>query len=119
MLVSELNRNRRIGTEFEFVLPQIGSGSGADVRRTLAQILTSNGLPTVVRGYSHRPIPEGMDLAVEYDSSVRGESRYSGIQWESHYPSSCQFQYPNSPCIQSEPLPTTCRGGLESMLYSP
>ena len=83
MLISELNRNRRIGTEFEFVLPQIGSGTGDDVRRTLAQILTSNGLPTVARGYSHRPIPAGMDLAVEYDSSVRGESRYSGIRWES------------------------------------
>tara|TARA_R110002072_G_scaffold185761_1_gene342644 strand:- start:298 stop:1254 length:957 start_codon:yes stop_codon:yes gene_type:complete len=83
MLVSELNRNRRIGTEFEFVLPQIGSGNGSDVRRTLAEVLSANGLPTVARGYSHRPVPAGAVLAVEYDGSVRGESRYRGIQWQS------------------------------------
>jgi len=83
MLVSELNRSRRIGTEFEFVLPQTGSGNGSDVRRTLAEVLTANGLPTVARGYSHRPVPVGAVLAVEYDGSVRGESRYRGINWQS------------------------------------
>lgn len=83
MLVSELNRSRRIGTEFEFVLPQIGTGTGDDVRRTLAEVLTANGLATISRSYSHRPVPAGALLAVEYDGSVRGSSPYSGIKWQS------------------------------------
>ena len=83
MLTADIDRSRRIGTEFEFALPQIGSGDGGDVRRTLAEILTANGQPAVARGYSHRPLPAGIDLAIEYDASVRGESRYSGIRWQS------------------------------------
>lgn len=83
MLNAEIDRSRRIGTEFEFTLPQIGSGTGDDVRRTLAEVLTANGLPAIARGYSHRPLPDGIDLAIEYDASVRGESRYSGIRWQS------------------------------------
>ena len=41
----------------------------------------TNGLNAVVRGYCHDPLPRGADLAVEFDSSVRGESEYAGIQW--------------------------------------
>lgn len=74
MLSAEIDRSRRIGTEFEFALPQIGTGTGDDVRRTLAEVLTANGLPAVARGYSHRPLPDGIDLAVEYDASVRGRA---------------------------------------------
>ena len=83
MLNAEIDRSRRIGTEFEFTIPQIGSGGGEDVRRTLAEVLNSNGLRTIVRGYSHRPLQSGIDLAVEYDASVRVESRYAGIRWQS------------------------------------
>lgn len=83
MLTAEINRSRRIGVEYEFAIPQIGNGGGDDVRRTLAEVLNSNGLRTVVRGYSHRPLQAGIDLAVEYDASVRGESRYAGIRWQS------------------------------------
>lgn len=83
MLSSELSRNRRLGVEFEMVIPQIGGGVSADVREVIAQVLTANGVPAVARGYSHRPIPHGADVCVEYDSSVRGESRFRGISWVS------------------------------------
>lgn len=83
MLVAELSRNRRLGVEFEVAVPQVGAGQSDDVRRTLAQVLSANGVPSVVRGYSHRAVPEGSDVAVEYDASVRGESRYRGIRWVS------------------------------------
>ena len=83
MLVAELSRNRRLGVEFEVAVPQVGAGQSDDVRRTLAQVLSANGVPSVVRGYSHREVPEGSDVAVEYDASVRGESRYRGIRWVS------------------------------------
>jgi hypothetical protein len=81
MLVSELNRTRRIGAEYEMTVPLVGSGSGADVQQTLARVLTANGIRAIARGYSHDPVPAGVDLAVEYDSSVQGESRYAGISW--------------------------------------
>ena len=83
MLTAELNRTRRIGCEYEMTVPLVGSGSGADVQRTLAHVLTANGLPAISRGYSHEPIPGGVDLAVEFDSSVHGESVYNGISWHS------------------------------------
>ena len=83
MLVAELSRNRRLGVEFEVAVPQVGGGQSDDVRRTLAQALSANGVPSVVRGYSHRDVPDGADVAVEYDASVRGESRYRGIRWVS------------------------------------
>ena len=83
MLHAEINRSRRIGTEFEFVLPQTGTGGGDDVRRTLAEVLTANGLRTVARRYSHQPVPGNADLAVESDASVDGQRRYTGIRWQS------------------------------------
>lgn len=83
MLISELNHNRRLGVEFEFAIPQIGSSDGSDVRRVLADILTSNGVTAISRSYSQRPVPPGCYVVIEYDSSVTGESRYSGIRWNS------------------------------------
>jgi hypothetical protein len=84
MLVSELNRNsRRLGCEFEVAVPQVGGGQSDDVRKVIAQVLSANDVPAVARGYSHRPVPDGADVCVEYDSSVRGESRFRGVQWVS------------------------------------
>ena len=82
MLIAELNRTRRLGLEFEFAIPQIGSGDGSDVRRVLAEVLSQNGITAVARSYSQYPVPLGRDVAVEYDSSVRGESRFNGIRWQ-------------------------------------
>lgn len=82
MRIAELNRNRRMGCEFEMTVPIVGSGSGHDVQQTLATVLSANGVAAVARGYSHARITNA-DVAVEYDSSVRGESRYDGIRWHS------------------------------------
>ncbi len=81
MLTAELNRSRRIGCEFEMTMPLVGSGSGSDIQHTLARVLSSNGLSAVSRSYSHSRLPSGADLAVEYDSSVTGESKFNGITW--------------------------------------
>lgn len=81
MLTADLNRTRRLGVEFEFAIPQIGVGSDGDVRRALAEILSQNGVAAVAREYSHHPVPPGRDVAVEYDASIRGESRFRGIRW--------------------------------------
>ncbi len=81
MLHAELNRTRRMGAEFEMTAPRIGSGSGTDVQRTLAEVLTANGIRAIHRSYSHSPVPDGFDVAVECDSSVRGERRFEGIAW--------------------------------------
>jgi hypothetical protein len=81
MLIAELNRSRRIGTEYEMTLPLVGRGTGDDVQRVLADVLSANGIRAMVRGYDHTLLPPGIDVAVEYDSSVQGESRYQGITW--------------------------------------
>jgi len=81
MLIAELNRTRRIGAEYEMTVPLVGTGTGADVQQTLARVLTANGIGAIARGYSHAPVPDGADVAVESDSSVEGESRYQGIVW--------------------------------------
>jgi|GEM_PF-6597563 len=81
MLSADLNRTRRLGVELEFALCQLGGGDQNDVRRMLAEILTSNGVPAIARGYSHAPVPHGVDICVEYDASVRGESRYQNLRW--------------------------------------
>ena len=62
---AELNRSRRIGVEHEMTVPLVGTGTGTDVQRTLADVLTANGLRAIARGYSHSPLPDGVDLAVE------------------------------------------------------
>ena len=79
MLAVAVNRTRTIGVEYEATVPLVGAGCGQDVQRTLAGVLTANGLRAVARGYRHDPLPPGMDLAVEYDSSVQGETRYRGV----------------------------------------
>lgn len=81
MLIAEINRSRKLGVEYEMTVPLVGRGSGQDVQQTLANVLTANGLSAVARGYSHEPLPSGVDFGVEYDSSVHGESQYSGIEW--------------------------------------
>lgn len=81
MLNAEINRNKRLGVEHELTLPKMGSSSDRDIQNTLAEILTANGLPSIARSYSHRPIPSGYDLAVEYDSSVRGHSEWRNVPY--------------------------------------
>ena len=76
-----INATRRIGVEVECILPIIGVGENVDVQRLLADVLTRQGLPAVCRGYSHHPLPPGTLLAVEHDSSLRDEERFSGIRW--------------------------------------
>lgn len=62
-------------------MPVVGSGGGHEVQLVVARVLTANGVRTIARPYSHEPLPAGVDVAVEYDSSVTGESRYQGITW--------------------------------------
>ena len=81
MLTAELNKTRRIGCEYEMTIPLIGTGSGHDVQQTLANVLTANGIRAIARPYDHTLLPRNTDVAVEYDSSVRGESQYAGITW--------------------------------------
>jgi hypothetical protein len=62
-------------------VPLVGSGNGMDIQRALAQALTANGVRAMARSYSHDPLHNNTDIAVEFDNSVQGESRYSGIRW--------------------------------------
>lgn len=82
-LVAALNRERRIGAEYEMTVPVVGSGGATAVRQTLARVLMANGLPSIARDYTHSLVPDGYDLAVESDSSIEGERRYQGIAWHS------------------------------------
>ena len=81
MLRAELNRNRRIGCEFEMYLPLLGGASNEQVRASLAQVLSRNGLPTTSRGYSSAPIPCGYDLCVESNSSIRGTWEWDHVPY--------------------------------------
>ena len=81
MPTADANRARPIGCEYEMTVPLVGAGSGMDVRRTLAGVPSANGLPAVARGYRHDPLPPGADLAMESDSSARGEALYAGVAW--------------------------------------
>lgn len=81
-LASQLDKPvRTLGGEFECCVPIVGNGSNLDVQRQIASILTSNGIRAGYRGYSHLPLPPNIDVMVETDASVRGESRYMGISW--------------------------------------
>ena len=82
MLAATLT-NRKLGCEFEFAMPIVGGGSGHDVQRVLADVLTANDLTACSRAYCHDPLPPQCDLAVEYDSSVRGMDDMPGIAWAS------------------------------------
>jgi hypothetical protein len=81
MLSAEINLSRRIGCEYEMTVPLVGTGSGIDVQRTLANVLTANGNRAVARGYSHEPLPRGVHVAVEYDGTVEGETKWEGVAW--------------------------------------
>jgi hypothetical protein len=62
-------------------IPLIGGGSQQDLRVKMAKILSANGLRAVARGYSHAPVGDDLDVVVEHDNSIVGESVYSGIEW--------------------------------------
>ncbi len=81
MLMSSLNRSRRMGIEIEMAVPLIGGGQAHDLRCKMADILSVNGLRAVARNYSHSPVPDGYDVVIESDSSIRGETQYQGIEW--------------------------------------
>jgi hypothetical protein len=81
-LVADLHANpRSFGCEYEVTMPLLGVGSATDLRRVVSEVLTSNGVRSIQRNYSHEPVPDGVDAVVEMDSSVEGESRYHGITW--------------------------------------
>jgi hypothetical protein len=61
----------------------MGTASGTDVQNTLAEILTANGLPAIARGYSHQSIPDNYDLAIEFDSSIRGHTDWQNVPYAS------------------------------------
>lgn len=79
--MASLNRYRRCGLELEMALPLIGGGQAHDLRVKMADILSANGLKAIARSYCHSPVPDGYDLVVEYDGSIRGETLYQGIEW--------------------------------------
>lgn len=81
MLSSTLNRSRRIGIEIEMAIPLIGGGSAQDLRVKMAQILTANGLRAAARSYSHAPVGDNLDVVVEHDGSIVGESVFRGVEW--------------------------------------
>ncbi len=78
---SEINVNRKIGIEIEFVAPIIGRGTNHDVQELLAQVLTNHGIQACSRGYTQQPLPGGCQLAVEHDASLHDESKYRGFSW--------------------------------------
>ena len=78
---SEINHNRKIGIEIEFVAPIIGRGTNRDVQELLAQVLSNDGIRSCSRGYTQQPLPPGCQLAVEHDASLHDESRYRGLSW--------------------------------------
>ncbi len=79
--MSSLNRSRRVGVELEMALPLIGGGQAHDLRCKMADILSVNGLRAIARSYSHSPVPDGYDVVIESDGSIRGETQYQGIEW--------------------------------------
>ena len=78
---SEINLNRKIGIEIEFVAPIIGRGSNHDVQELLAQVLSNHGIRSCSRGYTQQPLPSDCQLAVEHDASLHDESKYRGLSW--------------------------------------
>ena len=81
MLTAELNRTRRIGCEFEMTVPLVGKGCVSDVQEVLAEVLGKNGICATFRPYDNSLVPNGVDVAVEYDSSILGETKFEGIEW--------------------------------------
>src|SRR6478752_2100128 len=81
MLKATVNDERWIGCEMECVCPIVGHGESRDVQELLANVLTQQGIRAIARGYTNSPLPEGCQVAVEHDSSLRDESRYPGVRW--------------------------------------
>jgi hypothetical protein len=91
-LVSTLNKTRTIGAEFEGYLILTGSGDARSAQESIADALTANGIRAVARGYSHDPLPPGVQIAVEYDSSIVPEQRYRGIRWAQLEVKTCKLE---------------------------
>jgi len=62
-------------------VPLVGRGNNSDAQEALAEVLAKNNLFSISRPYDNSPVPPGVDLAVEHDSSIAGENRYQGIKW--------------------------------------
>jgi hypothetical protein len=69
-LVSSLNRTRLIGSEFEGALIITGGGDPRAAQQSVADALTANGIRAIARDYDHSALPNGVTVAVEYDSSI-------------------------------------------------
>ena len=80
-LVSSLNSTRLIGSEFEGYIVLTGGNDPRAAQQSLADALSANGIRAIARGYDHSPLPNGVVVAVEYDSSISPEQRYAGIRW--------------------------------------
>ena len=80
-LASSLNRSRKIGSEFEGFIIITGGTDARAAQDSLAHALSQNGISAIARGYSHEPLPPGVKVAVEYDSSIVPEQKYHGIRW--------------------------------------
>ena len=80
-LISSLNRTRKIGSEYEGYIILTGAGDARSAQDSLAHALSENGIRAIARGYSKDPLPPGVKVAVEYDSSIEPEQRYRGIRW--------------------------------------
>jgi hypothetical protein len=80
-LTATLNRNRKIGVEYECAIPIIGGGGDREVQEEVSRILTANGVRSCWRHYSHDPVPAGCDVMVERDGSIEGETRFNGVRW--------------------------------------
>ena len=78
MLESNLNTSRLVGCEYECYLA-VTAGTQIDTMQTIVNVLSANGIPAACRGYSHAPIPPGIDMMIETDSSIRPESRFATI----------------------------------------
>ena len=78
---SQINPNRKIGIEIEFVAPIIGRGTNRDVQELIAQVLSNHGIQSCSRGYTQQPLPSGCQLAVEHDASLHDEAKYRGLSW--------------------------------------
>lgn len=76
-----INWHRKMGIEIETVVAIIGQGEDRDVQQLLASVLNNQGISTIARSYSRQPVPGSNLLCVEYDTSLRDESRYRGIRW--------------------------------------
>ncbi|MGA2440210.1 MAG: amidoligase family protein [Tepidisphaeraceae bacterium] len=80
-LVSSINRTRLIGSEFEGYIILTGGNDPHAAQQSLADVLTASGIRAIARPYDQSPLPNGVSVAVEYDSSIVPEQRYAGIRW--------------------------------------